>query len=54
MLGAPVPFSERSELEDEMMGIKYRGDLAAEAAVCGFFVDICSATKQVLPKAIFD
>lgn len=50
ILGAPVPFSERSLFDDEMMGIKYRGDLALEAAVCQFFIDVCTLLKKSLEK----
>lgn len=54
ILGAPVPFSERNEFEDHMMGIKYRGDIAREAAVCEMFIKVCTATKELLHKAVID
>src|SRR5882762_3118609 len=45
ILGAPVPFSQRSHFEDEMMGIKYRTDIGLEASVCQFFIDTSTAVK---------
>lgn len=48
--GAPVPFSERSLFEDDMMGIKYVHNLFTEAAVCEFFVDTCGRTKGFLNR----
>jgi hypothetical protein len=50
ILGAPVPFSERSMFEDQMMGFKYRSEPILKAEVCGFFMDICSSTKKLLEK----
>ena len=48
--GAPVPFSERSSFEDDMMGIKYVHNFSTEAAVCKFFVDTCGRTKGFLNR----
>jgi hypothetical protein len=53
-LGAPVPFSERSLFQDEMMGIKYLSDLALEAGLCQLFVDTCTTTKRLLEACIVD
>lgn len=48
ILGTPVSFSERTMFEDEMLGIKYRNDIALESAVCQLFVDVCTAAKELL------
>jgi hypothetical protein len=48
--GAPVPFSERSSFEDDMMGIKYVHNLFTEAAVCKFFIDTCGRMKGFLNR----
>jgi len=55
ILGAPVPFSDRSRFEDELMGIKYRGiDPILNATVCNLFVGVCIATKELLEKSSID
>ncbi len=52
ILGASVPFSERSMLEDQLMCIKYQGsDLILVTSVCGLFVEVCTATKELLEKS---
>lgn len=51
ILGAPVRFSERTKLEDEMRGIRYRNDIALEAAVCQLFIVVCTAAKELLAAA---
>ena len=51
IVGAPVPFSERSLAEDQIMGIKYLIDLPTEAAVCQFFIDTCGRTRSFLNKS---
>jgi hypothetical protein len=49
ILGAPVPFSERSVSDDLMMGIRYLGtDPILHTAVGGLFLEICTGTKQLL------
>jgi hypothetical protein len=48
ILGAPVPFSERSISEDHMLGIKYADlayDLIFLGSLCIKFVGTCSAEK---------
>lgn len=51
ILGAAVPFSERSTFEDEMLGIKYqRSNPILEATVCRLFVGNCGPTKALLEK----
>lgn len=49
MAGSPVPFSERSMIEDQLMGIKYRvTDPILITAVCSVFVDVYATTRQLL------
>ncbi len=51
ILGTPVPFSERSIFEDQLMGIKYQGlDPILHATVCTLFVGVCTATKELLEQ----
>jgi len=49
ILGAPVPFSKRSTLEDLLMGFENKGDNPIKnAALSRLFVNACSQTKQYL------
>ncbi len=55
ILGAPVPFSQRTVFEDEMAGIIYMGDdPILHAAVCRTFVDVCSSAREVLERTPVD
>jgi len=52
ILGAPIEFSNRSTLEDQLMGLRYRGkDATLVLRVCRTFVKACTETKHVLDKA---
>ncbi len=49
ILGAPVPFSERNVSEDELLGIRYRGeDPILHATVCRLFLDTCAEIKKLI------
>lgn len=52
ILGTPVPFSERSGFEDDLLGIAYQGqDPILIATVCDLFVDVCASVKQQLDES---
>ncbi len=52
ILGSPVPFSDRSFFEDQVMGIKYQGtDPVLHATVSDLFVGACTSVKQLLEKS---
>jgi Flp pilus assembly protein TadD len=55
ILGAPVPFSDRSMFDDQMMGIKYLGaDPVLHATVCDLFVGACTSAKQLFEESSID
>lgn len=52
ILGAPVAFTGRSVVEDQLSGISYRGDdPILAAAVCDLFVQTCTSVKLLLTSS---
>jgi hypothetical protein len=50
ILGAPVPFSERSESDDEMMVHQIPKRPCSTSSVCQLFIDVCTAAKGLLER----